>query len=202
MPEWVEFDRTDAGIVIEMVRRVALSGDPGAYGEGVEVVIEVPRGQRRRSRSVAEPRTPDASLRGFFAGLFHDDPPEQARIAVTRTGGEVRYPFHVQLVTPHGGDAARRVPALPGWARSNSAGLAFLMQKGRTGDRYEWAGLVGGAVAALHALASPPDTGWRAIVASRSGERSRSLVAEASTPNASPLSVPAPDVAGTAPPAA
>jgi hypothetical protein len=149
VPAWVEFVRLDATVVIDMVRRVAESRDPGTHGDGVEVVIEAPR-------------------RGFFAGLFDGklfdrNPREQARIGVTRPGGEVRYPFHVNLVTGHGGAAAHLVPRLPGWARSNSAGLAFLVQKGRPGDRYDWAALVGGSVAALSALrGDPPERGWRA----------------------------------------
>jgi len=48
---------------------------------------------------------------------------------------------------------------------SNSAGLAFLVQKGRAGQRYDWGGLVGGAVVALIAL-RPSTLGqsWRARV--------------------------------------
>jgi hypothetical protein len=148
--DWVEFSRSDATEVIELVRRVAQAADPGEHGEGVEVVIETPR-------------------RGFFAGLFDGHPlddnrPEQARIAVTKPGGEVRYPFHINLVTPDAGAASKRLPAVRGWARSNSAGLAFLVQKGRMGDRYDWPGLVGGAVAALTILANPPESGWRATI--------------------------------------
>jgi hypothetical protein len=149
--DWVEFRRSDATVVIDMVRRVAADRDAGEHGQGVEVVIEVPR-------------------RGWFAGLFDghpfdDNPPEQARIGVTKLGGEVRYPFHVNLVTPHGGRAARLVPRLPGWAHSNSAGLAFLVLKGRPGARPDWAGLVGGTVAALAVLrGKAPEKGWRAQV--------------------------------------
>jgi hypothetical protein len=134
-----------------MVRSVAESGDPGEHGEGVEVVIEAPR-------------------RGIISGLFDGapldgNPREQARIAVTKAGGEVRYPFHVNLVTGFGGNAAHRVGALPGWARSNSAGQAFLVQKGRPGSTPDWAGLVEGAVTALAALRRrPPEDGWRATV--------------------------------------
>jgi hypothetical protein len=148
VPDWVEFRRSDATSVIELVRHVAATRDAGEHGDGVEVVVEAPR-------------------RGFLAGLFDgrpfdDNPPEQARIAVTRPGGEVRYPFHVNLVTPFGGDAAHRLPAVPGWARSNSAGLAFLILKGRPDDRPDWAGLVGGVVAALNTLGGNlPEDGWR-----------------------------------------
>ncbi|MBO0868396.1 MAG: hypothetical protein J2P15_07505 [Micromonosporaceae bacterium] len=151
MPDWVEFCRTDPTAVVEMVRRVAESADPGEHGEGVEVVIEAPQ-------------------RGLISGLLDGkpldtNPREQARIGVTKAGGEVRYPFHVNLVTGFGGDAAHRVAALPGWARSNSAGLAFLVQKGRPGARPDWAGLVDGAVGALAGLRRhPPEDGWRALV--------------------------------------
>jgi hypothetical protein len=142
----VEFRRSDASAVIEMVRTVAQAGDPGEHGHGVEVVIEAP-------------------MPGGLASLFGHHEPDQARIAVTRVGGEVRYPFHVQLVTRHRGGAAHRVPHVPGWATSNSAGAAFLMQKGRPEQRYEWAGLVGGAVAALSVLRSDAsDDGWRAMI--------------------------------------
>jgi hypothetical protein len=151
VPEWVEFRRSDATAVIEMVRRVAVARDAGEHGQGVEVVVEAPR-------------------RGRFAGWFDghpfdDNPPEQARIAVTKSGGEVRYPFHINLVTAYGAGAAHRLPALRGWARSNSAGLAFLVLKGRPGDRPDWGGLVGGVVAALGTLhGNPPDGGWRALI--------------------------------------
>lgn len=146
MLDWVEFRRSDASAVIAMVRAVALSGDPGEHGDGVEVVIEAPRP-------------------GLLDRLFGDHPPDRARIVVTRPGGEVRYPYNVQLVTDHGGDAAHRVPPLSGWAASNSAGLAFLVQKGRSADAPNWAGLVGGAVAALSALRPDAgDRGWKAAV--------------------------------------
>jgi hypothetical protein len=142
----VEFRRSDATEVIDLVRAVARDADPGEHGDGVEVVIEAPR-------------------RNWFGRLRDDGLPEQARIGVTKAGGVVRYPFHIHLVTNHGGEAARRVPRLSGWATSNSAGLAFLVQKGRSGDRLDWPSLVGGAVAALSALR--PDAGelgWRAVI--------------------------------------
>jgi hypothetical protein len=142
----VEFRRTDATPVIELVREVAEAGDPGEHGDGVEVVIEAPR-------------------RGWFGRLRDDGQPEQARIGVTKFGGTVRYPFHVQLVTDVGGRATRRLPRLRGFAVSNSNDLAFLVQKGGSGDHYDWGGLVGGAVAALSALRpDAADTGWRVSV--------------------------------------
>jgi len=142
----VEFTRSDATEVIALVRAVAEAADPGEYGDGVEVVIEAPR-------------------RGWLGRLRDDGLPEQARIGVTKPGGEVRYPFHVHLVCDEGGAVARWLPRLPGWAVSNSAGLAFLVQKGRLADRYDFAALVGGAVAALSALRpDADDDGWRATV--------------------------------------
>jgi hypothetical protein len=146
-PQWIEFRRLDAGAVIDMVRAVADAHDPGEYGDGVEVVIEAPR------------------VRGL-AGLFNkDDELAQARIVVTSAGGEVGYPFDIQLVTAYGARAAHRVGARPGRAVSNTAGLAFLIQKGRPGQRYDFGSLVGGAVAALEELRRRPmDKGWRAMV--------------------------------------
>jgi hypothetical protein len=146
-PGWVEFRRSDAGAVIAMVRAVAEARDPGEHGDGVEVVIEAPR-------------------LGWLAGLFnHDDRQARARIVVTRAGGEVGYPFDIQLVTAHGGKAAHRLQRRPGWAVSNSAGLAFLVQKGRPGARFEFGALVGGAVLALSELRRKPvEKGWRATV--------------------------------------
>jgi hypothetical protein len=146
VPDWVEFRRSEATAVIELVRAVAEAADPGEHGDGVEVVIEAPR-------------------KGWVGRLLDDGHPEQARIAVTKFGGAVRYPFHVLLVTDHGGAAARRLPRLRGWAVSNSNGQAFLVQKGATGDRWDWPGLVGGAVAALSTLRpDADDDGWRAGV--------------------------------------
>jgi hypothetical protein len=88
---WVEFRRSEAGAVIAMVRAVAEARDPGEHGDGVEVIIEAPR------------------LRGLAGLLNHDDRQAQARIVVTRPGGEVGYPFDIQLVTAYGGGAAHRL---------------------------------------------------------------------------------------------
>ena len=151
----MEFRRTDLIAVVELVRGVAEVADPGEHGDGVEVVIEAPR-------------------RGWLGRVLDDGLPEQARIAVTKFGGAVRYPFHVQLVTDQGGRAADRLPRLPGWTVSNSGGRhsggwAFLMQKGE-GDRFDWAALVGGALAGLSALRPDAvDAGWRAGVDRGSG---------------------------------
>jgi hypothetical protein len=142
---WVEFRRSDPAVAVEMVREVARVGDPGEHGHGVEVVIEAPR-----------PR--------LLADIFGAEP-AAARIAVTKAGGEVAYPFHIQLLSDQGGRAGRRLPARPGWAVSNSAGMAFLMQKGRPGDPFDWPALVVGAVDALTVLRKDADDdGWRAAV--------------------------------------
>jgi hypothetical protein len=144
---WVMFGRSDAGAVIDLVRAVAEARDPGEHGDGVEVVLEAPR------------------KRWWRALLNEDEELAQARIVVTRADGVVGYPFDIQLVTPYGADAAHRVGPRPGWAVSNSAGRAFLIQKGRPGAGFDFGGLVGGAVAALAELrADPEDEGWRARV--------------------------------------
>jgi hypothetical protein len=146
---WVDFRRTDASAVITMVRQIAASHDAGEHGDGVEVVVETPRPgwlARRWGRRASRGRA-------------------QARLVVTRAVGIVGYPFDVQLICEHGGDAAHRVGSRRGWATSNSAGLAFLIQKGRDGERFDFGGLVGGAVVALSRLRPRAgDRGWRARV--------------------------------------
>jgi hypothetical protein len=143
--EWVTFDRRDPAVVVELVRAVAATGDPGEYGDGVEVVVEAP-------------------APSFLRDVFGAEP-ASARIAVTKPGGEVGYPFHVRLLSDQGGDAGRRAPPRGGWAISNSAGLAFLMQKGTAGAPPDWSDLVDGAIAALTALRTDAaDPGWRAAV--------------------------------------
>jgi hypothetical protein len=142
---WVEFRRSDPAVAVDMVRQVARAADPGEHGYGVEVVIEAPK-----------PR--------LLADIFGAEP-AAARIAVTKAAGEVAYPFHIQLLSDQGGNAGRRVPARPGWAVSNSAGMAFLMQKGRPGERFDWDELVGGAMRALTALRKDAeDLGWQAAI--------------------------------------
>lgn len=126
---------------------MAAARDPGLHGHGVEVVVEAPR-------------------KKWWQALFNEDEElAQARIVVTRAGGAVRYPFDIQLVTAYGANAAHRVDRRPGWAASNSAGLAFLIQKGGPGARFDWSALVGGAVAALVELRHDvAETGWRVRV--------------------------------------
>lgn len=143
---WVVFRSSDARTVVDLVRGVADARDPGEHGHGVEVVIEAPRRQ-------------------WLRALFNaDNTVAQARIVVTREGGDVAYPFDVRLVTAHGADAAHKVGYRQGWAASNSAGLSFLVQKsGPVG--FDFDGLVGTAVAALRELRRRPlDKGWRARV--------------------------------------
>ncbi|MET7420967.1 hypothetical protein [Dactylosporangium sp. NPDC005555] len=144
MDSWVRFRRSDPARVVDLVRAVADARDAGEHGQGVEVVVEAPR------------------LRWWRALFNRDDTLAQARIVVTRDGGEVRHPFDIQLVTAYGADAAHRVGRRTGWAASNSAGLAFLIQKGPDPDYGE---LVTGAVEALARLRRRPrEGGWRARV--------------------------------------
>jgi hypothetical protein len=145
--EWVAFRRSRIERVVELVRGVAEAGDPGEHGHGVEVVVEAPR-------------------KKWWMALFNrDDTLAQARIVVTRDGGEVRYPFDIQLITAYGANAAHRLGTRPGWAVSNSHGMAFVIQKGTHRTAYDFEELTTGAVAALATLRThPPDRGWRARV--------------------------------------
>lgn len=144
VPTWVEFDRSAPEAVVALVRLVATTADAGAHGDGVEVVVEAPK-----------PR--------LLADILGAEP-AAARIAVTGPGGRVGYPFHIELISDRGGRAARVLRAPYGWATSDSAGRAFLMQKGR-GSSYDWAGLVTGALWALSALRPDArDEGWRAAI--------------------------------------
>jgi hypothetical protein len=144
---WSAFRRSDPGRVVDLVRAVAEARDPGLHGHGVEVVLEAPR-------------------KTWWQALFNrDDTLAQARIVVTRAGGSVGYPFDVRLVTGFGANAAHRLGARPGWAVSNSAGMAFLIQKGGPGTGPDYTALVTGAVSALAALREDPkDAGWRARI--------------------------------------
>ncbi|WP_432829742.1 hypothetical protein [Dactylosporangium sp. CA-092794] len=147
MEKWVAFRRSRPERVVELVRQVAAAKDPGEHGHGVEVVVEAPRTK-------------------WWKALFnHDDRLAQARIVVTREGGEVRYPFDIQLVTAYGGNAAHRLGSRPGWAMSNSAGMAFVIQKGTHRTAFDFEELTAGAVAALAKLRrKPQERGWRARV--------------------------------------
>lgn len=143
----ITFRTSSLAPVVSLVESVAAARDPGDHGHGVEVVIESPR------------------TRWWKALFNHDDRVAEARIVVTRPGGEVGYPFSVQLVTAYGADAAHRLLPPPGWARSRSAGLAFLIQKGRPGALPDYTALVTGTVNALIALRRHPRrSGWRARI--------------------------------------
>jgi hypothetical protein len=143
---WIGFSSGDPAVVVALVRTVAARHDPGEHGDGAEVVIETPRP-------------------GWFGRRVLRRGRAQARLVVTTAGGAVGYPFEVQLVSEHGGRAARLVGAGPGWAVSNSAGLAFLIQKGADSAGFDFAGLVATAVGALRRLRPMADNaGWRAMV--------------------------------------
>ncbi|MEV8515497.1 hypothetical protein [Dactylosporangium sp. NPDC051484] len=154
MQKWVAFRLSRQGRVVDLVRRVAEARDPGEHGHGVEVVVEAPR-------------------KKWWQALFNrDDTLAQARIVVTREGGEVRYPFDIQLVTAYGANAAHRLGTRQGWAVSNSAGMAFVIQKGTHRTGFEFEELTAGAVAALVKLRrKPQERGWRARI-DRSVKRS------------------------------
>ena len=141
------FRRSRLDRVVALVRAVAESGDPGEHGHGVEVVIEAPR-------------------KKWWQALFNrDDTLAQARIVVTRDGGEVRYPFDIQLITAYGANAAHRLGTRKGWAVSNSNGMAFVIQKGTHRTGFDFEELTTGAVAALAKLRrQPQERGWRARV--------------------------------------
>lgn len=149
---WVGFRPTDATVVVALVRTVAARGDAGEHGHGAEVVIETP--------------SP-----GWFGRVILRRGPAQARLVVTKSDGRVGYPFDVRLVSEHDGHGARKVGARPGWAISNTAGMAFLIQKGGAADPPDFDSLVSVAVAALQTLRPRArERGWRASI-DRSIER-------------------------------
>lgn len=142
---WTTFSRTDLSPVVEEVRRVAASGDAGAHGHGVEVVVESP--PLRWWEHFRELRTRD-----------------HARIAVTDGRGRAGYPVHIRLYTTHGPQASRKVDRRAGWATSNTLGEAILMMKERAASNgaYDATELVTGTVAALADLhIRSPKRGWR-----------------------------------------
>jgi hypothetical protein len=147
-PGWVQFHRSDATPVIELLRTVADARDPGEHGDGVEVVVESPKPS-------------------WLADLFGRADHVQARIIVTKCGGEVTYPFDVHLVSDRGGNAARRagqdlVGPGKGWATSDTDGRAYLVRKGHPHDPPDWTILAGGTMTALGVLAGRvKDKGWR-----------------------------------------
>jgi hypothetical protein len=150
-PDWVRFHRRDATPVIELLRTVADARDPGEHGDGVEVVVESPKP-------------------GWLADLLGRADYVQARIIVTKSGGEVTYPFDVHLISDRGGGAARRagrglVGPGKGWATSDTDGRAYLVRKGGPQDPLDWATLASGTMTALGVLAGRvKDNGWRVRV--------------------------------------
>lgn len=147
-PDWVPFDRSDATPVIELLRTVAEAADPGEHGDGVEVVVDSPKPS-------------------WLADLFGRADHVQARIIVTKSGGEVTYPFDVHLISDRGGSAARKagrelVGPGRGWATSDTDGRAYLVRKGKPHDPLDWVTLAKGTMTALGALAGRvKDRGWR-----------------------------------------
>jgi hypothetical protein len=150
-PGWVQFHRQDATPVVDLLRTVADARDAGEHGDGVEVVVESPKPS-------------------WLADLFGRADHVQARIIVTKSGGEVTHPVDVQLISDRGGRAARRagrglVGPGRGWATSNTDGRAYLVRKGRPHDPVDWTALAGGTMTALGVLAGRvKDKGWRVRV--------------------------------------
>ncbi len=165
---WVTFRRRDLSGIVRVVREVAESGDAGAYGHGVEVVVESPR-------------------RRWWSRIFDRSERNQARIAVTGPHGVTGYPMHVRLVSGFGSDAAGKVDRRDNWATSvtsmrlvsappstvpahpHVAGEAIIMLKRGAGLDFDpaeaAAEVVSGTVAALVDLHPfSPDRGWRARI--------------------------------------
>jgi hypothetical protein len=161
MPDsWSVFRRGDVSGVVRIVREVAVSGDAGLHGHGVEVVLESPR-----------PR--------WWTRWFDRSPRDQARIAVTGADGTAGYPIHVRLVTGHGAGATHRIERRDRWATGVTRmavpgaperdGEAVLVLKRGALDGYRpgdaAADVVAGCVAALSDLRPlAPDRGWRARI--------------------------------------
>jgi hypothetical protein len=166
-PAWVTFRRRDPSELVRVVRDLAASADAGAYGHGVEVVVESPRLH-------------------WWHRFFDRVERDRARIAVTGPDGRAGYPIHVRLVTGFGTDAAGKVDRRDNWATSvtsmrpitpgtgapphpHEAGEAIIMLKRGPGTGFDPAEaadeVVAGTVAALADLHPfSPDRGWRARV--------------------------------------
>jgi hypothetical protein len=145
---WTTFMRGDLQSLIEVVQCIATSGDAGAYGYGVEVIVESPT-LPRWERLLARP------------GHHHDR--DRAHIAVTDGRGRSGHPVHIRLYTTHGPAAGRHLDRRPGWATSNTAGQAILMMKARaTTCGYDAVELATGTVNALADLHGRDPVGsWR-----------------------------------------
>jgi hypothetical protein len=144
---WTTFARADLRGLVETLLRVAASGDGGAFGFGIEVVVESP--------------TPSWELSPARWGPRHD--PDRAHIALTDGHGRCGYPVHVRLFTRRGPQAGRHIDRRPGWATSNTAGQAILMMKAATAaDGYDAVELATGTVNALADLQRRERAGeWR-----------------------------------------
>lgn len=145
---WTTFHRPDLRALIEVVQRIAASGDPGAFGCGVEIVVESPT-LPRWEHLLARP------------GHHHDR--DGAHIAVTDGQGRSGYPVHIRLYTTHGPAAGRHLDRRPGWATSDTVGQAILMMKARAATcGYDAVELATGTVNALADLhGRDPIGGWR-----------------------------------------
>jgi hypothetical protein len=145
---WTTFTRSDLRALIEVLQCIATSGDAGAYGYGVEVIVESPT-LRPWERLLARP------------GHHHDR--DSAHIAVTDGRGRSGQPVHIRLYTTYGPAAGRHVDRRPGWATSNTAGQAILMMKARaTTNEYDAVELATGTVNALADLHGRDPVGsWR-----------------------------------------
>ncbi len=145
---WTTFTGRDLRALIEALRCTATSGDAGAYGYGVEVIVESPT-LGRWDRLLARPGH----------GLDRD----RAHIAVTDGRGRCGYPVHIRLYTTHGPTAGRHLDRRSGWATSNTAGQAILMMKARAGSGgYDAVELATGTVNALADLHGREPAGdWR-----------------------------------------
>ena len=145
---WTTFTRGDLRVLIEVLQRIATSSDAGAFGYGVEVIVESPT-LGRWDRLLARPGH----------GLDRD----RAHIAVTDGRGRCGYPVHIRLYTTHGAAAGRHLVRRSGWATSNTAGQAILMMKARaTSGGYDAVELATDTVNALADLHGREPAGdWR-----------------------------------------
>jgi hypothetical protein len=145
---WTTFPRADLRGLVEMLRRAAASGDSGAYGFGIEIVVE-------------SPTPPSSEWSPARWGPRHD--PDRAHIAVTDGHGRCGYPVHVRLYTRRGPNAGRYLDRRPGWTTSNTAGQAILMMKAAAAaGGYDAVELATGTVNALADLQRHEPVGdWR-----------------------------------------
>jgi hypothetical protein len=169
---WVTFRRHDLTGIVRVIQEVATSGDAGAFGHGVEIVVESPHHR-------------------WWRRVFDRSERDRARIAITGRDGSSGYPIHVRLVTGYGPGAASRIDRRDNWATSvtsmrlvtarpatggdpvpphpHEAGEAIIMLKRGTVPDFDPADaareVITGTVAALADLHPfSPERGWRARV--------------------------------------